>query len=197
RPDLEALRPRHQGRGDDDGGSGASARPQPGLWRVAFWPSVRNPRRRPHLERVPAARGGTRRLRRRLRVGEPAGHDGIAGDSAEVTRISFAIGDLLDESALSLGEGGAVLRGFARELAAALVAAVDEIAAVAPFRNMVTPGGFRMSVAMTNCGCAGWVTDRKGYRYAPDDPITGRPWPPIPALFRRLAANAAAAAGYP
>jgi alkylated DNA repair protein (DNA oxidative demethylase) len=112
-------------------------------------------------------------------------------------RISFAaIGDLLDESALSLGEGGVVLRGFARELAAALVAAVDEIAAVAPFRNMVTPGGFRMSVAMTNCGCAGWVTDRKGYRYASDDPITGRRWPPIPALFRRLAANAAAAAGY-
>jgi len=115
-----------------------------------------------------------------------------------VTRISFApVGDLLDESALSLGEGGVVLPGFARELAAALVAAVDEIAAVAPFRNMVTPGGFRMSVAMTNCGRAGWVTDRKGYRYAPDDPITGRPWPPIPALFRRLAANAAAAAGYP
>ena len=115
-----------------------------------------------------------------------------------MTRISFAaVGDLLDESALSLGEGGVVLPGFAGELAAALVAAVDEIAAVAPFRNMVTPGGFRMSVAMTNCGRAGWVTDRKGYRYAPDDPITGRPWPPIPALFRRLAANAAAAAGYP
>ena len=115
-----------------------------------------------------------------------------------MTRISFAaIGDLLNESTLSLGEGGVVLRGFARELAAALVAAVDEIAAVAPFRNMVTPGGFRMSVAMTYCGRAGWVTDRKGYRYAPDDPITGRPWPPIPALFRRLAANAAAAAGYP
>ena len=115
-----------------------------------------------------------------------------------MTRISFAaIGDLLDESALSLGQGGVVLRAFARELAAALVAAVDEIAAVAPFRNMVTPGGFRMSVAMTNCGRAGWVTDRKGYRYAPDDPITGRPWPPIPALFRGLAANAAAAAGYP
>jgi DNA oxidative demethylase len=115
-----------------------------------------------------------------------------------VTRISFAaIGDLLNQSTLSLGEGGVVLRGFARELAAALVAAVDEIAAVAPFRNMVTPGGFRMSVAMTNCGCAGWVTDRKGYRYAPDDPITGCPWPPIPALFRRLAANAAAVAGYP
>jgi DNA oxidative demethylase len=115
-----------------------------------------------------------------------------------VTRISFAaIGDLLDESALSLGKGGVVLPGFAGELSAALVTVVDEIAAVAPFRNMVTPGGFRMSVAMTNCGCAGWVTDRKGYRYAPDDPITGCPWPPIPALFRRLAANTAAVAGYP
>jgi alkylated DNA repair protein (DNA oxidative demethylase) len=105
-------------------------------------------------------------------------------------------GDLLDESVLSLGEGGMVLRSFARDQAA-LVAAVDEITAAAPFRNMITPGGFRMSVAMTNCGQAGWVTDRKGYRYTPDDPMTGRPWPPIPALFRRLAADAAAAAGYP
>jgi alkylated DNA repair protein (DNA oxidative demethylase) len=115
-----------------------------------------------------------------------------------VTRFSSAaLGDLLDESELSLGEGGAVLRGFARNQAAALVAAVEEIAAVAPFRNMITPGGFRMSVGMTNCGRAGWITDRKGYRYTPDDPMTGRPWPPIPALFRRLAADAAAAAGYP
>ena len=120
------------------------------------------------------------------------------GNSAEVTRISFAaIGDLLDDGALSLGEGGVVLWGFAREPAAALVAAVDEIAAVAPFRNMVTPGGFRMSVAMTNCGRAGWVTDRKGYRYDAADPTTGRPWPPIPGVFLHLAAEAAAAAGYP
>jgi alkylated DNA repair protein (DNA oxidative demethylase) len=90
-----------------------------------------------------------------------------------------------------------VLRGLARHEAAVLVAAVAEITAVAPFRNMITPGGFRMSVAMTNCGRAGWVTDRKGYRYTPDDPVTGRRWPPIPPLFRRLAADAADAAGYP
>jgi alkylated DNA repair protein (DNA oxidative demethylase) len=115
-----------------------------------------------------------------------------------VTRIPTATtGDLLDKSAVSLGEGGVVLRGFAHHQGAALIAAVDEIAAAAPFRNMITPGGFRMSVAMTNCGSAGWVTDRKGYRYTPDDPVTGRLWPPIPALFRSLAANAAAAAGYP
>ena len=110
---------------------------------------------------------------------------------------SAAIGDLLEDSTLSLGEGGVVLRGFARDQESALVATVDEIAATAPFRNMITPGGFRMSVAMTNCGRAGWVTDRKGYRYTPDDPVTGRRWPPIPPLFRRLAADAADAAGYP
>jgi alkylated DNA repair protein (DNA oxidative demethylase) len=89
-----------------------------------------------------------------------------------------------------------VLRGFARDQAAALIAAIDEIATAAPFRNMVTPGGFRMSVAMTNCGRAGWITDRTGYRYEPTDPMTGRPWPALPALFRRLATSAAVAAGY-
>jgi len=62
---------------------------------------------------------------------------------------------------------------------------------------MITPGGFRMSVGMTNCGGAGWVTDRKGYRYEPADPITGTPWPAMPDLFLHLAASAAAAAGYP
>jgi alkylated DNA repair protein (DNA oxidative demethylase) len=115
-----------------------------------------------------------------------------------VTRISAAaISDLFDESVLSLGAGGVVLRGFARNQSAALLAAIDQITAIAPFRNMITPGGFRMSVAMTNCGDAGWVTDRKGYRYTSTDPLTGRPWPPIPPLFQRLAGDAAAAAGYP
>jgi alkylated DNA repair protein (DNA oxidative demethylase) len=96
-----------------------------------------------------------------------------------------------------LGEGAVVLRGFAVTDAAALVAAVAGIAAAAPFRHMVTPGGFRMSVAMTSCGAAGWVTDRHGYRYARDDPESGRPWPAMPPLFCRLAAQAAAAGGFP
>jgi alkylated DNA repair protein (DNA oxidative demethylase) len=96
-----------------------------------------------------------------------------------------------------LSEAAVVLRGFADDTAAELVAVVEGIAGVAPFRNMVTPGGFRMSVGMTNCGRAGWVTDRKGYRYEPVDPITGVPWPAIPESFRELAASAAAAAGYP
>lgn len=95
-----------------------------------------------------------------------------------------------------LSAAAVVLRGFARDMDARLVAEVNGITAVAPFRNMVTPGGFRMSVGMTNCGRAGWVTDRKGYRYEQIDPMTGAPWPAIPESFRRLAASAAAAAGY-
>jgi len=111
------------------------------------------------------------------------------------------LGDLLSclepaESIESLGERALVLRGFARHQAAALVAEVPEITASAPFRNMITPGGFRMSVAMTNCGRAGWVTDRKGYRYELVDPITGCLWPPMPPSFRRLAAAAAEAASF-
>jgi DNA oxidative demethylase len=111
------------------------------------------------------------------------------------------LGDLLSclepaESIEPLGESAVVLRGFARREAAVLVAAVAEITACAPFRNMITPGGFRMSVAMTNCGRAGWITDRKGYRYEFVDPITGRAWPPMPPSFRGLAAGAAEAAGF-
>jgi alkylated DNA repair protein (DNA oxidative demethylase) len=112
------------------------------------------------------------------------------------------LGDLLSSLAPApaverLSEAAVVLRRFAKDIAAELVAKVDAITASAPFRNMITPGGFRMSVGMTNCGRAGWVTDRKGYRYEPADPITGAPWPAIPEPFRRLAASAAAAAGYP
>jgi DNA oxidative demethylase len=111
------------------------------------------------------------------------------------------LGDLLSclepaESIESLGERATVLRGFARHEAAVLVAAVAKITASAPFRNMITPGGFRMSVAMTNCGRAGWVTDRKGYRYEFVDPMTGCLWPPMPPSFRRLAAAAGEVAGF-
>ena len=95
-----------------------------------------------------------------------------------------------------LAEGAVVLRGFARCEVAALLAAVQNVTAAAPFRNMITPGGLRMSVAMTNCGRAGWVTDRRGYRYEGADPMTGRRWPPIPGSFRELARGAADAAGF-
>lgn len=96
----------------------------------------------------------------------------------------------------SFAEGAVILRGFADAEEAALLAAIDQVAAVSPFRRMVTPGGFQMSVAMTNCGAAGWVTDRSGYRYDRIDPETGKPWPAMPALFADLAARAAAAAGF-
>jgi alkylated DNA repair protein (DNA oxidative demethylase) len=92
--------------------------------------------------------------------------------------------------------GAALLRGHALPIAEGLLAAIATIAADAPFRRMVTPGGFEMSVAMTNCGTAGWVTDRTGYRYNAHDPSSGRPWPALPRLFLRLAADAAEQAGY-
>lgn len=96
-----------------------------------------------------------------------------------------------------LEEGALLLRGFAAHEAPALVAAVGDVAAVAPFRHLVTPGGRTMSVAMTNCGRVGWVSDRKGYRYDALDPDSGRAWPAMPDVFRLLAARAAAEAGFP
>jgi len=96
-----------------------------------------------------------------------------------------------------LAPGALLLHGFALSDDAALLHALEEVTARSPFRHMVTPGGFRMSVAMTNCGSLGWVTDRTGYRYDPADPDSGRPWPPMPADFLRLAQNAAAQAGFP
>src|SRR5262245_37000976 len=95
-----------------------------------------------------------------------------------------------------LGPGAVVLRGFALADERALLAALERVIAKAPLRHMVTPGGFRMSVAMTNCGTYGWVTDRTGYRYDPVDPVSGVPWPKMPEAFSALATRAAAQAGF-
>lgn len=92
--------------------------------------------------------------------------------------------------------GAMLLRRFAEPREAELVAAVREVEARAPFRHMITPGGFRMSVAMTNCGSLGWVTDRSGYRYEAADPVSGEPWPPMPPVFLKLAAEASERAGF-
>jgi DNA oxidative demethylase len=97
---------------------------------------------------------------------------------------------------VALGADAVVLRGFARDVVAGLLADLRAVTVRAPFRNMVTPGGFTMSVAMTNCGAAGWVTDLRGYRYTSCDPLSGDPWPPMPAAFDSLAARAAAAADF-
>jgi alkylated DNA repair protein (DNA oxidative demethylase) len=94
-----------------------------------------------------------------------------------------------------LEEGAMILRGFLAD-APAILADVDRVAAAAPFRHLVTPGGYTMSVGMTNCGRVGWVSDRSGYRYDPLDPDTGASWPAMPESFLGLAARAAAEAGF-
>ena len=95
-----------------------------------------------------------------------------------------------------LEEGAVLLRGFVSAEAAALVREVEQVAASAPFRHLVTRGGFTMSVAMTNCGRVGWVSDRHGYRYDPVDPDSGRRWPEMPAGFLDVARRAAAEGGF-
>jgi alkylated DNA repair protein (DNA oxidative demethylase) len=95
-----------------------------------------------------------------------------------------------------LAPGAWLLHGFAYDRTRALLAAAKDIEQAAPFRHLVTPGGFRMSVAMTNCGSLGWMSDARGYRYTADDPQTGRPWPPMPPVFLQLAQAAAAAGGF-
>lgn len=95
-----------------------------------------------------------------------------------------------------LGPAALVLRGFALPDVDELVAGVARVVARSPFRHMVTPGGFTMSVALTNCGALGWTSDRKGYRYSGVDPDTGQAWPEMPAAFTRLAREAAAQTGF-
>ena len=102
-----------------------------------------------------------------------------------------------EDARIALGEAAFVFRGLALAEAPALLAAVDAIEQRAAFRHMVTPGGFEMSVALTNSGTLGWTSDCRGYRYATHDPLTGAAWPPLPDVFLRLAHNAAAEAGFP
>lgn len=102
----------------------------------------------------------------------------------------------IGEARVELAEGVVLMRGRARAAAAALLAAAEAVIAAAPLRRMVTPGGLRMSVAMTNCGDCGWVSDRHGYRYASCDPLAERPWPALPEVFATLARETAAEAGF-
>ena len=112
--------------------------------------------------------------------------EGAALDSGRETHPGFEM----------LALGAWLLRGFALGNAAALLSAIETVQAAAPFRHLMTPGGFRMSVAMTNCGSVGWVSDRTGYRYAASDPLSDRPWPPMPAVFLELAQSAARSSGF-
>src|SRR5258705_12853578 len=96
-----------------------------------------------------------------------------------------------------IAEGAYLLRGAALPFERDVLIGLDAITARSPFGHMVTPGGFVMSVAMTNCGAAGWVTDRTGYRYDGVDPESGLPWPALPKPFLAVAVDAATEAGYP
>jgi alkylated DNA repair protein (DNA oxidative demethylase) len=110
--------------------------------------------------------------------------------------------DLLTQSLLPrparerIAEDAMLLPGAASDEAAALLTALQPVLASAPWRHMLTPGGARMSVAMSNCGQVGWISDRRGYRYDRIDPDSGRPWPAMPDVLRGLAMRTAAIAGF-
>lgn len=108
----------------------------------------------------------------------------------------FGGDDPAQHGRVALGAQSVVLRGFALPAVDALLAGVDDVIAQAPFRHMQTPGGYTMSVALTNCGELGWTTDARGYRYSRIDPVSGQPWPAMPRAFRQLAEDAAREAGF-
>jgi alkylated DNA repair protein (DNA oxidative demethylase) len=105
-------------------------------------------------------------------------------------------GDSLPEPLPALPDGATLLRGFALAQAGEVLAGVRQVLAETPPRQFRTPGGRRMSVAMSCCGERGWVSDARGYRYSTTDPATGTAWPAMPDVLRELAVAAAAAAGY-
>lgn len=119
---------------------------------------------------------------------------GVADAGGLIAGDLFASRD--GDARYDLAAGAVLLRGFAAAVDAQVAQAVAEVAAAAPFRRMKTPGGFTMSVAMTNCGRLGWVSSERGYAYASHDPLSGEPWPAIPAPILSLAQSAAEAAGY-
>lgn len=105
--------------------------------------------------------------------------------------------DVEQAAPVKMADGAWMLPRYAYKDAAQLLEDIERVALLAPFRHMVTPGGFSMSVGMTNCGSFGWVTDRRGYRYQNTDPASGDIWPAMPQSFPRLAVSAALKAGYP
>jgi len=118
------------------------------------------------------------------------------GENGRVTADLFDDVEMPEPALEALAPGAALLRGFARDEDVALLQALDGVLAAAPLRHLVTPGGYTMSVAMSNCGPLGWVSDRRGYRYDTLDPLSGRPWPAMPDSWKALAGRAAAQAGF-
>jgi alkylated DNA repair protein (DNA oxidative demethylase) len=101
-----------------------------------------------------------------------------------------------DSEVTELAPGAVLLRGAVGADDERLLDEIDRLAAISPFRSVVTPSGKPMSVEITSCGAVGWVSDRRGYRYEAIDPATGNPWPRMPDVFQEFASRAAAMAGY-
>jgi DNA oxidative demethylase len=122
---------------------------------------------------------------------------GVAiADNGPMTLNLFPDEPVVEPREQAIAPGAILLRGAALAWGTALLEAVEAVVRQSPLRHMITPGGFQMSVAMTNCGAAGWITDRSGYRYGPLDPATGQPWPELPQVFAALATQTAARAGF-
>jgi len=120
----------------------------------------------------------------------------LSADNGRVTTDLFEDIHTSEPAQQTLAPGAVLLRGFAREAGAELLARLELVLAAAPLRHLVTPGGHTMSVAMSNCGPLGWVSSRSGYRYEALDPLSGQPWPPMPESWRALARRAATQAGF-
>ena len=119
------------------------------------------------------------------------------GDAASQAELFSPTEENGVEAVERLGEGAVLLRGFVGADAERVLSDINAITELAPFRHMVTPNGAEMSVAMTNCGELGWVSDRKGYRYIEIDPLSGQHWPPMPSSLLQLAVRAAGAGDFP
>ncbi|MBF8778280.1 DNA oxidative demethylase AlkB [Pseudomonas fulva] len=104
--------------------------------------------------------------------------------------------DLFGRQPQRLASHAVLLPCFALDEVEALLEALRAVLRAAPFRHMHTPGGLPMAVGSSNCGALGWISDRQGYRYSSNDPLSGRPWPALPAALHELASRAAATAGF-
>lgn len=104
--------------------------------------------------------------------------------------------DFFNESILQITEDAFLLTGFALPEIAMIWQDIQTVISQAPLSSMQTQGGLYMSVQTTSCGELGWVSDRKGYRYSPINPLTRQKWPIMPESLRQLAQSAGSKAGF-
>ncbi len=103
----------------------------------------------------------------------------------QTTDIFSSLEDLA-QTPIDLPAGTHYLKGFACKYAPELIVAIKKITTYSPFRQIVTPGGKKMSVTITNCGTYGWISDRYGYRYSTVDPLSHQHWLALPSCFVEL-----------